>query len=100
MIEFIKKAVQQSTDPKRKELFNGLACSIYTMLSENITNLYGDIYDLAEIAEIIKESYINTSQIELSECTPLDYAELYANVIAGNSVLFLRNYQQYFGTIE
>ena len=99
MINFIKKAVQQCTDPKRKELFNGLACSIYTMLLEDII-LYGDVYDLAEIAEIIKESYLNITNIELSECTPLDYAELYAQVVAGNSVVFLRNYQQYFGQIE
>ena len=99
MINFIKKAVQQRTDPNRKELSNGLACSIYTMLLEDII-LYGDVYDLAEIAEIIKESYLNITNIELSECTPLDYAELYAQVVAGNSVFYLRNYQQYFGQIE
>lgn len=99
MINFIKKAVQQCTDPNKKELFNGLACSIYTMLLEDII-LYNNLYDLAEIAEMIKESYINISQTELSECTPLDYAELYEQVVAGNSVIFLRSYQQYFGIIE
>lgn len=99
MIEFIKKAVQQSTDPNRKVLFDGLACSIYTMLLEDII-LYDNVYDLAEIAEMIKESYLNITNIELSKCTPLDYAELYAQVVAGNSVVFLRNYQQYFGQIE
>ena len=98
MINFVKKAVTLSVPKFQKELFNGLACSIYTMLLEDII-LY-DIYDLAEIAEIIKESYLNITNIELSECTPLDYAELYAQVVAGNSVFYLRNYQQYFGQIE
>lgn len=99
MLKLIKSAVKVYVNEKQVELFNALVCSILTMQQEDII-LYPGVHDLAEIADMFADSMIAISKEELSELTPLDYADLYSTIIGGNTILFLKNYQNYIGPIE
>lgn len=99
MLKLIKNATEVYVLKEQKELFNAIVCAILTMQQEDII-LYPGVHDLAEIANTLADVYLEISKIDLSELTPLDYAELYSTVTYGNTILFLRNYQNYIGPIE
>jgi len=99
MLKLIRNAVDVYVLKQQKELHSAIVCTILTMQQEDII-LYPGVHDLAEIASTLADVYLEISKIDLSELTPLDYAELYSTVTGGNTILFLKNYQNYIGPIE
>ena len=104
MIEFVKRAVSQVIYKTNKELYNGVVCSILSIIQEDVPIIRAEleIFDFVSLAKIFNSKFAAESERkdqELSELTPLDYAELYEH-FGGNSIIFLRNYQNYIGPIE
>lgn len=105
MINIIKRAVESQVSQRAHgTLSNGVACALYCLLQEDLRileNLNKEIFDLAKMAEIIGGNFIELSKDkDIMECTPLDFADMYCKKYKGNSIIFLKNYQDYIGPIE
>lgn len=96
MVKFIKKAVLVYNLLESSNVVEALACSILTMMNEDI-NPYG-IYDLSEISEILKESY--SANGDIYKMSVNDFAKQYNIVTGGNSILFLKFYKEFFNEIS
>lgn len=102
MFRFIKEAVKVVVPESNISLHKGIVCIIFCMDStESLTSRF-DSFDLSRIAKKIKSELIlhSSGNKILSECTALDYASLYESIYGGNSIFFLRTYQDYIGQIE
>jgi hypothetical protein len=101
MINFIKTAVSKTISPNQSELHSAVACTIFTLMQEEIVVTFNEseIFDLIVLTKIIRKKFLEWSGKELSESNPLDYAELYSK-FGGNPLVFLNNYQNYLGPIE
>lgn len=98
MIQYLKKAVSKIIPVGQTELYNAVVC---IMICDINSGCIGEQFNLISHVKDTKRALIEYSKhkdFELSEFTPLDYAEYYGTV--GNSILFLRTYQDNFGPIE
>lgn len=104
MINFIRRGVSKIVPTQQYELNNAITCSILTTIQEDkpIILNNNEQFDIVVLTKIIRSKFISFSKQrnkELSEMTPLEYAEMYES-INGNPLVFLNNYQNYFGPIE
>lgn len=97
MIQYIKKAVSNVIPQTNTELFSAIVCFIVCDINSGICEEY-NLVNYAKNIKTLLLTYSKEKNIELSEFTPLDYAEFYDTI--GNSILFLRTYQDNFGPIE
>ena len=104
MINFIRRGVSKIVPIQQYELNNAIACSILTTIQEDKPIILNNTeqFDIVVLTKIIRSKFISFSKQrnkELSEMTPLEYAEMYES-INGNPLVFLNNYHTYFGPIE
>lgn len=104
MINFIRRGVSKIVPIQQHELNNAVVCSILTTIQEDKPIIFNNIeqFDIVVLTKIIKNKFLSFSKQrnkELSEMTPLEYAEMYES-INGNPLIFLNNYQNYLGPIE
>lgn len=104
MINFIRRGVSKIVPIQQHELNNAVVCSIFTTIQEDKPIIFNNIeqFDIVVLAKIIRNKFLSFSKQrnkELSEMTPLEYAEMYES-INGNPLIFLNNYQNYLGPIE
>lgn len=67
-------------------LFNSIACILYL--------------EHQQVAQHVLNVLIAANVIEVNDLSVLDIAETYGIMFNGNSIEFLRVYQDYFGPIE
>ncbi len=104
MINFIRRGVSKIVPIQQHELNNAVVCSILTTIQEDKPIIFNNTeqFDIVVLAKIIRNKFLSFSKQrnkELSEMTPLEYAEMY-ELINGNPLVFLNNYQNYLGPIE
>ena len=104
MINFIRRGVSKIVPIQQHELNNAVVCSILTTIQEDKPIIFNNTeqFDIVVLAKIIRNKFLSFSKQrnkELSEMTPLEYAEMYES-INGNPLVFLNNYQNNLGPIE
>lgn len=98
MVEFIKCAVRKVEHSQNIELFNAITCMVMCDINTNTKRIeYAS--NIVTLANHIKQCCLQYHK-ELSECSPLDFADIYQTILGGNSIYFLRVYQDHIGPIE
>lgn len=92
MIEFVKQYTKVCT---KGIAANAISCGIFTMMQENNDAMHSDIHTSAEL---LKKHFMENLKVPYADASPMDFAECFADI--GSSIVFLRNYQNYFGQIE
>lgn len=88
-MQFIKRVVAANTNAQG-ELKDAITCALMCNINNNT----------ADTDLLIETKKIRNGLMICRKGSPIDYAELYSSNLNGNSILFLRAYQDFFGPIE